>query len=258
VHSIIDSFSLFYILGYAHCKHIANALQKRSAAVCAALDQYNAAAKVLQPPHSTLKWEDVVEYTFLSDFNLLCDTRQDIHTRPWATPLGRFALDTHFNIVHAREELKRLNLEVRRVATHIQDEDTFLHVREDTICTTNPHLAHQISLYCKVRGHFNAHHIHRIRQIAGLPGYTGTTSVDVALEARSSGTESAAEHNPDDERRENDADVVTQEQRELQGEQELEEQEEKVDNDLLAILTVTADPSKAGDWVESFVCIKYW
>ena len=200
---------------------------------------------MLQPPRSTLKWEDVAKYAFLSDFNLLHNTRQDICTWPWATPLGRFALDTHFTIVHAHEELKRLNLEVQRVATHIQDEDIFLHGCEDAIRTTNPCLAHQISLYRKVCGHFNAHHIHHIKQITSLPGYTGTASVGVALEARSSSTESAAEHNLDDERHKNDADVVTQEQQELQEEQELEEQEEKADNDLLAILTVTMDPSKA-------------
>ena len=46
-------------------KHIAEALQKRSAAVCTALDQYNTAAKALQPPHTTLKWEDIIEYAFL-------------------------------------------------------------------------------------------------------------------------------------------------------------------------------------------------
>jgi hypothetical protein len=65
-------------LGYALRKHIAQSLQKRSTAVRSALDQYNAAAKALRPPRPTLRWEDVVEYAFLSDFDLLRDTRQDI------------------------------------------------------------------------------------------------------------------------------------------------------------------------------------
>ena len=104
---------LHFAVGYALRKHIAGALQKRSAAVRAALDEYNAAAKALRPPRTTLKWEDVVEYAFLSDFDLLRDTRQDIRHHPWATPTGRLALDTHFKILRAREELKRLNIEVR-------------------------------------------------------------------------------------------------------------------------------------------------
>jgi hypothetical protein len=64
--------------GYALRKHIAQSLQKRSTAVRSALDQYNTTTKALRPPRTTLRWEDVVEYAFLSDFDLLCDTRQDI------------------------------------------------------------------------------------------------------------------------------------------------------------------------------------
>lgn len=41
-----------YILGYALRKHIAESLQKRSAAIRTALDHYNAAAKALRPPPS--------------------------------------------------------------------------------------------------------------------------------------------------------------------------------------------------------------
>ena len=63
-----------YILGYALRKHIAESLQKQSAAICTALDHYNAAAKALRPPRATLKWDNVVEYAFLSDFDLLRDT----------------------------------------------------------------------------------------------------------------------------------------------------------------------------------------
>ena len=117
-YSVIDLFLYSVVLGYALCKHIADALQKHSAAIRTALDQYNTVAKALQPPRTTLKWDDVAEYAFLSDFDLLRDTRQDIHTRLWATPAGRLALDTHFKIVRAREELERLNVEVQRVTTH--------------------------------------------------------------------------------------------------------------------------------------------
>lgn len=61
-------------LGYALHKHIGNALKKWSAAIWAALDCYNVAARTLRPPKPTLKWDDIVEYAFLSDFDLLHDS----------------------------------------------------------------------------------------------------------------------------------------------------------------------------------------
>ncbi|KAF8181477.1 hypothetical protein K438DRAFT_1601622, partial [Mycena galopus ATCC 62051] len=54
--------------------HIAKALQARSKAVRNAIDRYNAAAIALEPPMATLTWEQVVEYTFLADFDILRDT----------------------------------------------------------------------------------------------------------------------------------------------------------------------------------------
>lgn len=59
-------------------KHIGKALQTRSAAIHTALDHYNTAALAVTPPCLTLKWEEVVEYVFLSDFDLLRDAQQDI------------------------------------------------------------------------------------------------------------------------------------------------------------------------------------
>ena len=76
------------------------------------LDRYNAAALALNPPRPTLKWDEVVEYAFLSDFDLLHDARQEIQHCPWAAPAGRFALDAHFKLERAHEEIVRLNIEI--------------------------------------------------------------------------------------------------------------------------------------------------
>ena len=73
-------------------------------------------------------------------------------------------MDTHFKILRAREEIERLNVEVRRVATQLHDEDLFLRTQEDIINAINPPLAHQIA-------------------VSALCGFTGTASVGVALEA---------------------------------------------------------------------------
>lgn len=139
------------------------------------------AAKALRPQRQTLKWEDVVEYAFVSEFDLLRDTRQDIQHRPWATPAGRAALDTSFKIIGAGDEIDRLNIEVLRVATHIYHEDLALRGQEDRVRLTDPPLAHQIKTYREIRGRFNGYHVRRIRQIIKLPGYTGSTQLGIPV-----------------------------------------------------------------------------
>jgi hypothetical protein len=112
--------------GYSLSKHIGNTLKSRSAAIQTVLLKYNDAAANLQPPRSPLSWEDVVEYAFLADFNLLCDTREDICKRPWATLTARLAIDSYFKLLHAEEEMQQLNIEIPRLVTYIRDENNYL------------------------------------------------------------------------------------------------------------------------------------
>ncbi|KAH7904942.1 hypothetical protein BJ138DRAFT_1118930 [Hygrophoropsis aurantiaca] len=160
--------------GYKLRKHIGKALQTRSAAIRSALERYNKAAQAVSPPRRTLEWDEVVEYAFLADFDLLRDARQDISQRPWATPNARFAMDTYFKICRAKEEIERLDIEVRRVATYIWDEDRYLRACEDQARLPHPALAHQIAIHRTVRERFNAHHLHRLNEISILPGFTGS------------------------------------------------------------------------------------
>ena len=154
-------------------KHIAKALQTRSAAIKVALEHYNKCAVAMRPSRPTLKWEQVIEYTFLSDFDLLRDTREDISQRPWAHPTARFALDTYFKMCRAQEEIQRLNVEIRRVITYIRDEERFLRACEEKIKIIHPILAHQISQRHKVHSQFNSIHMKHFRDISMLPGFSG-------------------------------------------------------------------------------------
>ncbi|KAJ7902392.1 hypothetical protein B0H13DRAFT_2274934 [Mycena leptocephala] len=112
--------------GYKLRKHIAKALQARSKALQAAITRYNEAASALTPPRENLDWVDVVEYAFLADFDLLRDAREDIRQEPWALPSGRAAMDQHYKILRAHEEIERLNVEIRRFVTYMRDEEDFL------------------------------------------------------------------------------------------------------------------------------------
>jgi hypothetical protein len=79
-------------------KHIAKALQTRSAAIRTALDRYNTVALALTPPCRTLKWDEVIEYAFLADFDLLCDAWEDVSEHLWAMPASCQAMDLYFNL----------------------------------------------------------------------------------------------------------------------------------------------------------------
>ncbi|KAG1758241.1 hypothetical protein EDD22DRAFT_827673 [Suillus occidentalis] len=159
--------------GYKMRKHIAKALQARSAAIKTALDRYNTAARALSPPRQSLKWEEVVEYAFLADFDLLRDSRNDVSQRPWASPSARQATDLYFKTCRAREEITRLNVEVRRLATYLRDEEHYLCECQRQAEVLHPVLAHQINLRRRVRSRFNSRHLQRLQDIATLPGFSG-------------------------------------------------------------------------------------
>jgi hypothetical protein len=232
--------------GYRLRKHIGKALQKRSSAIRTALDRYNAAALALNPPRPTLQWEEVVEYAFLSDFDLLRDARQEIQHRPWATPAGRLAMDTYFKVQRAREEIARLNIEIRRLATHLHDEDNHLRAHEGNIRAANPALAHQIHVHRMLRGRFKAHHEFCLRGIAKIREFSGTIAPGEGISNDNDTcgftASAAAPPNIDTDRDfSTDAAGIEAERVELGQEAEDEDEDEAFSRDLLDILTVSTD-----------------
>ncbi|KAJ7880232.1 hypothetical protein B0H14DRAFT_3082710 [Mycena olivaceomarginata] len=178
--------------GYKLWRHIAKALQARLKAVRNAIDQYNAAAIALDPPLASLTWEQVVEYTFLADFDILRDTRADVQSQRWTRPAYRLVMDTYFKIERAREELVRLNIEICWAMTWIRDEGHFLRGRESSLRSTEGKtpeqaeedllLAVQMKLYREQRGQFDDDHRDNFRRLAKLKGFTGSISPGIAVE----------------------------------------------------------------------------
>ncbi|KAK0421685.1 hypothetical protein EV421DRAFT_1915825 [Armillaria borealis] len=74
--------------GYKQRRHIGNTLKVRSKTIQTALTKYNVAAKAMKPPRPSLQWDEVVEYAFLANFDLLRNAREDIIKKPWANPNG--------------------------------------------------------------------------------------------------------------------------------------------------------------------------
>ncbi|KIN94660.1 hypothetical protein M404DRAFT_34832 [Pisolithus tinctorius Marx 270] len=86
---------------YKMWKHIVKALQVCSSAICIALEQYNTAAHAMDPPCCILKWDKVVEYAFITEFNLLRDAQQDMSQQPWVTLAGCSTVDHYFKLLGA-------------------------------------------------------------------------------------------------------------------------------------------------------------
>ncbi|KAG1736957.1 hypothetical protein EDB19DRAFT_1989115 [Suillus lakei] len=150
--------------------HIAKALQTRSVAIRTALNTYNAIAGSMHPPRRTLKWDEVVEYAFLADFDLLRDTRADVSRHPWSSAAAHSAMDLHFKMCRARKEIERL------------DTERYLRECENQLKDTSPALAHQIAIHRNTRGRFNSRHLKRLYDISKLPGFSGTLTPGVSAD----------------------------------------------------------------------------
>ncbi|KAJ8585391.1 hypothetical protein M405DRAFT_853671 [Rhizopogon salebrosus TDB-379] len=107
---------------------------------------------------------------------------RDISQRPWATPTGRLSMDTYFKMRRAREEIQRLNIEIKRLATYLHDEGRYLMECEKQLQPLHPALAHQVALHHKVRGRFTAHHYRRLQEISMLDGFTGSITPGESVE----------------------------------------------------------------------------
>ncbi|KAJ7659532.1 hypothetical protein B0H17DRAFT_1212861 [Mycena rosella] len=121
------------------CQHIAKASQARLVVVKNTIHQYNLAALSLEAPAPQITCDEVVEYAFLADFDLLRATDGELDMKPWTQPAGRHAMDKYFKLLRAKEEIVRLNVEIRRVVTWINNEDEFLRHRESELENAGDH-----------------------------------------------------------------------------------------------------------------------
>ncbi|KAH0827426.1 hypothetical protein J3R83DRAFT_4095 [Lanmaoa asiatica] len=138
-------------LGYKLRTHISKALKTRATAIRNAIDRYNKYAAELNPPHQPLQWEQIVDYAFLGEFELL--RAEDIE--------------------RTKEELTRCNVEIARLQTKIwNDSLEYPKVIQD-LKNKDPFLARQVEQRWRYLASVNAGIMARIQQIETLDGYTG-------------------------------------------------------------------------------------
>lgn len=84
------------------------------------MERYNTAARHLN--REALDWAKIAKYNFVEEFNILRYAREDVRPKKWSDGDAREAMKLHQRIKRAKEELERLNVEVRRLYTAIHDE----------------------------------------------------------------------------------------------------------------------------------------
>lgn len=165
--------------GYKLRQQIGKALQRRSEAIRNAINRYNTQAAALNPPRPKLSWKDIAEYSFLGEFDLLRHSRTDIRELDWTKPAHREATTKYFKLLRAREEVSRLNVEVRRLRTFVHDEEMETNKVITDLQLSYPLLASELQRQWRSRLATNMFHIFRLNQIENLPSYSGMRGIGV-------------------------------------------------------------------------------
>ncbi|KAG1724941.1 uncharacterized protein EDB91DRAFT_1062539 [Suillus paluster] len=162
--------------GYKLRQKISKAIKTRGKAVRSALDNYNDLAARMTPPAPHLKWGNILDYAFISDFELLkhAYSQQDITREPWTIPGNREIMTKYFKVKCAREELERLNVEIRHLRAFIVDEHGLMHAQLHHLRGSDPYLVAELKAVCHRRHQVDALHLLRLDDIESLPGFTGT------------------------------------------------------------------------------------
>lgn len=183
--------------GYKMRRHISKSLQVRCKTIRRAVTAYNAVAREMDPPRPQVDWAKVSTYQFLEEFSLLQDTRNDLRDKRWANPGVRECLKLVRRIKRAREELGRLNVEVRRVRTAIRDENRLFTKVIRSIPQSDP-LRGAVTDFATRRRRINRQTMVRVRQVYALRGFTGVKTPGIRLGSRSAPTAIPSDGDDDD------------------------------------------------------------
>ncbi|KIK13832.1 hypothetical protein PISMIDRAFT_118129, partial [Pisolithus microcarpus 441] len=160
--------------GYKLHQQIGKALQRRSETIRNTIIRYNMQAAALNPPRPPISWKDIAEYSFLGEFDLLRHSRADVRDNDWAKPVFRQATVKFFKLQRAREELKRVSMEVRCLQTSIHDEEAHIAKITDELLVSNHPLASELKRQHRSWHAINELHLHCLDQITRHPQYVGS------------------------------------------------------------------------------------
>ncbi|KIJ59157.1 hypothetical protein HYDPIDRAFT_101227, partial [Hydnomerulius pinastri MD-312] len=90
---------------------------------------------------------------------------------------GRLAMDTYFKTCRAKEEIERLNIEIRQVLTYLHNEERYLCACAAQLQPDHPSLCHQILQRLKVRARFTPEHLFTLQKLTSLKGFSGSLTI---------------------------------------------------------------------------------
>lgn len=159
--------------GYKLRTLIAKGLKTRSKAIQAAIAKLNDICATLFPERPALDTAQVLDYVFLAEFDLLRDSRNKIGDKQWAQPAERDATNAYFKLKRSKEEIQRLNVEIKRLWYYMRDEEEYLDRLYTGLKGSKLGLAKEVE---RRRVRFvSVNNVHRARlaSIEMLPGYSG-------------------------------------------------------------------------------------
>ncbi|KAG2154140.1 uncharacterized protein EDB93DRAFT_1239530 [Suillus bovinus] len=168
--------------GYKLRQQLGKALQRRSDAIRNAINHYNTQAAALNPPRSKISWKDIADYGFVAEFDLLRYSRNDIQSSTWSKPGHQEATTKFFKLCRAREEITRLNVEVRRLCTAIHDEERHMLTVIQKLQVSDPHLGCELQRQHHSHVAINAMHCYCLNRIESLTGFSGVRGVGVCAD----------------------------------------------------------------------------
>lgn len=145
----------------------------------------------MNPPAPQLQWKQLMEYTFISEFELLkhAHSHQNISVEPWAIPLNREMAIKHHKIKRAYEEIDRINHEAPRLRASIHNEHNVYQHHIGRLLDSDPNstLARELQRMYSARQRVNSNHIERLNALEALVGYTGKRGLSTRKEAPNCG-----------------------------------------------------------------------
>ena len=173
-------------VGYKLWQHISKGLQRCSEAIRNAITHYNVQAMLINRP--TITWKEIMEYTFLGEFDLLWHSRLNIWDWDWAKPTHWEATLKYFKLCHTKEEIStHLHVEVCWLYTSIHDELIFMAKAIDGLQQSNPVLTQELQCQYHSCTAINTVHIKHLDHIEMHADFTGIQGSWIQCEAAQDG-----------------------------------------------------------------------
>ena len=138
-----------------------------------ALERYNKLAVKQSPLRPTLQYSEVLSYATLGDFDLLKHSRHEVLARPWSNTMHRQMAVKYFKLLRAREEITRLNVEVRQLQAWVDSEATEIKQIATELSAQNPPLSAELQVLFHRQHRVNNQHQLWLQRIYDLEGYSG-------------------------------------------------------------------------------------